>query len=518
MDPLVSVIIPVYNAETTLERCVESLVYGKFRNIEIILVEDCSSKDNSWACCCKLASKYKNVRVVRNSSNQGVSYSRNQGLMAASGKYVLFVDSDDWVSGRYIQDLLKVGKANPDALILSGFLFIDHINNVRCPYVFSHSDYLSLLEKKELFRLMRCVHLQTVWNKLFQTDIIRKNHISFNESLNMGEDFQFVLDYLEKGCIDQVVVINQPLYYYVRYHRQSLMANFAISGFDNAAERIRRLGSITGNQLEMQNQIQQLKQNYSYNIVKDHDLSYQQKLERLQSIWGMREGKKEYWGKQIQCCREKTLHMCAQLAAIPGRAAAKLSRLYMENLILSLRKRFNKRSFTIISQNCIGGVFYHDMGLRFDSPTINLFFEAKDFLRFVLHLQQYVRLPLEMYWGEEYPLGKLGDLTIHFMHYRSCTDAFENWNRRIGRIQWDKILVLSTDRDHFGAEEYALWKQVPYPKLLFTAKKEFCEDSLFFPQYAPQGHVADIIPKREFYRNGTLIALANDLVDEGSEK
>lgn len=510
MNPMISIIIPVYNAAKTLERCVESLIYGTFSDIEIILVEDCSPHDNSWEICRTLESKYESVSAIQNATNCGVSYTRNHGLSAARGKYVLFVDSDDWVSSEYAEKLLMAGIENPDALVISGFSFIDYTHNTRSPYLFSTTEHISSLEKKDFFYLMDSVHLQTVWNKLFRMDIIQTNHILFNESISMGEDFQFVLDYLDKGFVNRAVVLNQSLYYYIRYSNQSLMGNFAEDNFNIAAERIRRLGSITGNLTAADEHVLQLRENYGYHVMKSRTLSRQQKLKRFQTLWG-HEWKKRYGIAQSQYYREQILHLITQTSVFSQRFVGKCSRICLQNRLRSLRRKFHKHNLTIISQNCIGGVFYHDMGLPFNSPTINLFFDANDFLRFVLHLKQYLELPLEMHWGEEYPIGKLGDLTIYFMHYHTCTEALESWNRRVKRIQWDNILVLATDRDHFSGKEYELWKQISFPKLLFTAQKEFCEDSVFYPKYMSQNQVPDLIPKREFYRSGKLIALANSL-------
>ena len=89
-----SVIVPVYNAAHTLERCVDSIAASGGEDIQIILIEDCS-KDDSWQVCQRLAEKYKTVLCLRNERNRGVSHTRNRGLDAATGEYLLFVDSDD---------------------------------------------------------------------------------------------------------------------------------------------------------------------------------------------------------------------------------------------------------------------------------------------------------------------------------------------------------------------------------------------------------------------------------------
>lgn len=178
-----------------------------------------------------------------------------------------------------------------------------------------------------------------------------------------------------------------------------------------------------------------------------------------------------------------------------------------------LVKRLNCRDMTVISQNCIGGVFSHDMGLEFRSPTVNLFMPATDYIKFVEDLERYLNVPLEPgVWGE-YPVGKLDDLTVHFVHYDTFEQAQQAWERRKKRVDPGKIVVLSTDRDGFDQTVFEAWKKIPYPKILFTARKEYADhpDSLYFPRYERNGCVPDLIPKREFYKNGKLIQTMNQL-------
>jgi len=174
-------------------------------------------------------------------------------------------------------------------------------------------------------------------------------------------------------------------------------------------------------------------------------------------------------------------------------------------LINRMKHKLRVNDVTIISQNCIGGVFYHDMGMQFLSPTINLFIKEPDFVRFVLNLPHYMEQELVVRWGETYPIGTLRDIEIHFMHYDTCKQAKESWDRRKARINWEKILVLCTDRDGFDDSVYAQWRQIPYPKVLFTANSNYTEDVVYFPEYTADGCVGDLIPGREFYRENSLI-------------
>ena len=134
MSNKISVVIPVYNAVKTLERCVESIIYGEFKDISVILVDDCS-KDDSWECCQKLSNRYSNVYCYQTKKNSGVSYTRNHGLKVADSEYILFVDSDDWVSGKYAEKLLSVAQQNPNSLVISGLHFRDEVAGYQRDYI-----------------------------------------------------------------------------------------------------------------------------------------------------------------------------------------------------------------------------------------------------------------------------------------------------------------------------------------------------------------------------------------------
>ena len=100
------------------------------------------------------------------------------------------------------------------------------------------------------------------------------------------------------------------------------------------------------------------------------------------------------------------------------------------------------------------------------------------------------------------------------MHYEACKEAKEAWDRRKARINWDKIFVIGTDRDSFDESAYELWKKIEYPKILFTAHSEFTEDAVYFPEYAAEGQVGDLISGRKFYHNGMLISKLAQLGDK----
>lgn len=204
MNGLISIIVPVYNTENTLERCVRSLREQTYSDIEILLVND-GSKDGSLAVCRRFAQEDSRVRVI-DKPNGGVSSARNAGLDAARGDYVMFCDSDDWVDPDWCSVMLRCSQ--PDGLTVCGIVRED----IPCPEN-KQEETLSMeqTERKDFlhYPLVMCSPV----NKIFSCAVIEKNRLRFSEKLSLGEDFAFVLSYLcaVKG---KVCFLNWRLYFY----------------------------------------------------------------------------------------------------------------------------------------------------------------------------------------------------------------------------------------------------------------------------------------------------------------
>ena len=510
MNPKASVIIPVYNAEKTLRRCVESIVLGLERNIEVILCEDCSV-DNSWTLCCTLAEEFEGVRCIRNEKKSGVSHTRNAALANATGEYILFVDSDDWVSQRYALELVALAERFHDTLPLCGHHFIDKVNGAKHDYLWDDSADLVTANAEDFFDLSDKFLLQQLWNKIFRRDLIETHHIRFDETQSMGEDFQFVLDYLEAAQIKKCIVLNEPLYYYIRWNNASLMSKFGFIDNQPEFDRVDQLARIVGSGAETRRDAMhaQIKRNYIYHITRNPNRSKREKLDAIERI--MKDGRAEsYYREQMpQCIKEKAATYIGKAKQLIPRIKGRLQRSQVQKKIATAVNGVNVEGITFISQNCIGGVLYHDLGMQFLSPTINAFIPEPGFVKMVLNLRYYMEQKLEIHWGEEYPIGVLDDVEIHFMHYETCQEAKEAWDKRKQRISWDKIFVIGTDRDGFDDDIYAQWKQILYPKILFTAHSKYTEDAVCFPEYVEEDQIGDLIPERKFYTNPQLISSLN---------
>ncbi len=233
-----SVIVPVYNAAKTVERCVNSLVRSGGDDLQIVLIED-SSKDNSWEVCQRLAEKYHTVTALHNEHNSGVSHARNRGLDAATGRYILFCDSDDYWEADYVASFRAVVENGHDFAIC-GYVNHDEVANGRTDTIgFEKTETIPL--RKNLKNIQDRTLLQQLWNKVFRGDIIRSNNVRFDESISIGEDLRFILDYIRLGDVQEVTLIDKPLYHYMRDQAGSLMYRV---GYESIEEPLKNTAAL----------------------------------------------------------------------------------------------------------------------------------------------------------------------------------------------------------------------------------------------------------------------------------
>lgn len=188
--PLVSVIVPIYNMDSFLRRCVASIMNQTLRELEIILVND-GSTDTSSDIIREMALADSRVKVI-NQVNQGVSAARNAGLKVAKGKYIGFVDSDDYIEPDMYSTMLQEMKLHKADLIICGYRYVNDLEEYR--YV-DFSKIPTLMNKtvffKYLFNTPRTIG-GAVWNKLF----IKNKIVSlFDKNISISEDWMFVSKY-----------------------------------------------------------------------------------------------------------------------------------------------------------------------------------------------------------------------------------------------------------------------------------------------------------------------------------
>lgn len=195
--PLVSVIVPMYNAQATIRRCVDSIRAQSYKSLEILLLND-GSKDNTLALCRELAAADPRIAVI-DKPNSGVSDTRNRGLDLAHGRYIQFVDSDDWLLPDLTRQLVTAAEQHSADLVVAPYRMVvprrdgglDQREYSLLPAgVYDQKEYLwQVLGQPASF------YFGVLWNKLYRRDVIEQQHIRFPHTF-YAEDQQFNLAYL----------------------------------------------------------------------------------------------------------------------------------------------------------------------------------------------------------------------------------------------------------------------------------------------------------------------------------
>ena len=150
---------------------------------------------------------------------------------------------------------------------------------------------------------------------------------------------------------------------------------------------------------------------------------------------------------------------------------------------------------TIISYNCTGGVMYHDLGWKFMSPTVNLYMNCEDFIKFCENLDYYLSLELTPYDDTErsYPVTLLGDLKIYMVHYKTFEEANTKWESRKARINKQNIRIIATNRDGCTDELKERFSKLPYKKIMFTHVLEDDDYSVYIKGFENDSQVGTVV-------------------------
>lgn len=203
INPLVSILVPVYNVEKYLSHCLDSIISQTYSHLQIVLFDD-GSKDISLAICKEYADKDKRIEVFHQ-ENQGVTITRNHLLEKVKGEYVLFIDSDDWIENDMVEHLLSLGvetgadivmcdRVINDTIPSQKELNIEELTQEQSIEAFLHHDYF----------------VGSLWNKLFKSILL--HNLTFPKDVSYGEDAFFCWHVLQ--TVKKVVVTNKQLYHY----------------------------------------------------------------------------------------------------------------------------------------------------------------------------------------------------------------------------------------------------------------------------------------------------------------
>ena len=181
-----------------------------------------------------------------------------------------------------------------------------------------------------------------------------------------------------------------------------------------------------------------------------------------------------------------------------------------------MRLVLKNKNFTIISNNCWGGGIYEDLDIPYQSPTVGLFFYAPCYIKFVSDLKGYLNLDFTEFVTDSaypeanefrknhnwfYPIGILGDIEVHFMHFKTAEECITKWNRRKTRINWDQLYVKMCDRDLCNSEIRDQFLALPFPKKVFFGSQSLKKiDYIYLESYSGQPFVGSLYEEPWNYR------------------
>lgn len=240
MKNLISIIIPVYNSINYIDRCLKCLDEQTSNKFEAIFIDDCST-DNSYE---ELSKKLKDVKycyqLLQNEKNMGPGFTRNRGIEESKYDYITFIDSDDYVSEKFVESLENVILSDePDSILFDYYM----VNNESKIHRLAINSDKQILDKE--YTLAMCNGM--CWGKLFKKDIIIKNNIQF-PNIMRSEDLAFVKVYIDK-C-EKIYYLKEPLYYYINnvksimHNPNTLNVNNNIIAFDYINKNIKSSDSL----------------------------------------------------------------------------------------------------------------------------------------------------------------------------------------------------------------------------------------------------------------------------------
>ncbi len=188
---------------------------------------------------------------------------------------------------------------------------------------------------------------------------------------------------------------------------------------------------------------------------------------------------------------------------IMGRIRNKLNQIVRKRINKHNQQRLKNHDFSLIASNCNGAFILHDLGMRFNSPFVNLWMKPEDYLKMLANLKYYMSLnPKKVFEeGINYPIGELDDVRVYFKHYSSFTEAKQKWEERKKRINYDNLYILFSDRDKCTYDDLKTFNSLPYKnKAVFTHKcYPEMESAVFIHGFENENEVGDcfeFVPNR----------------------
>lgn len=438
----VTVLTPVYNRKDLIVNLFHSLQNQTSFNFEWLIIDD-GSTESLKDIVMEIIDEEKRFSIrYFYKDNGGKHTALNLGIPKALGKLLFIVDSDDLLTPKAIEQIIFWEKSiNNERICGLGFCKA-HSDYSLIGTTFSEKTYVDISSlEKENYNISGDKAL------VYYTNILKKYPFpTFKNENFLTEDVvwdQIAHDRYELRWINEVICLCE-------YYETGLSKNWKTNLKNNPKGYALFIKQKIHFKRISKKDKYMLSKSY-FNCISDY------------SVYKM--------------CHDLEINIFAyllydfmfKLKKVLKLVDFRLKRikLYILNFIVDDTK------ICIISQNCVGGMLYHDLKMKFYSPTINLFFTSSDFIKFVSNLNYYLSGELNFLNSFQYPVAQINDIYIHFLHYGSNEEALIKWNNRKRRLSKDDIIIFMTDRDGFDECDFKNFQQLPYHKLLFTCNKKW---------------------------------------------
>lgn len=289
MEYDVTVIIPVYNVEIYIEKCIRSVLMQTLKNIEIICVDDGSS-DNSWNIIDKMSHYDSRIIAVKHEKNMNQASAKNTGLNMARGKYISFIDSDDWIHKDFLYTLYNSAEINnADIAIGYGIVIDEKSNNWVEVWGENHFGKLGVYNRGQFDDLfIKVCYNGACWNKIYRRIFIKEKNIQFDTELSAAEDQYFMIMALTQA---QKISICDAIYFYIKRISSTMTrkdAKFFLSWSKTYSKIVYYLNSIQINPVIYHRMVDMLTSNtmYWYHCINDKNISEEFK-KQVTSVYKM---------------------------------------------------------------------------------------------------------------------------------------------------------------------------------------------------------------------------------------
>ena len=252
MNNLISIIVPFYNVEQYIDRCIKSLLSQTYQNIEILLVDDCSP-DNTLEITKKYAETDSRINILQYAKNIGLGGARNYGIQNANGEYVLFVDSDDYIEANTIEQLYEKAKDNNLCVLEANYLKESDSSTEVLP---RRSNYTDIVSSGKKYWDSIPIAPVVAWNKFYKLSFLRANNIQFK--LRKFEDVAFTAEVFMKA--KRVMNIDFPFYHYIVRENSIMTETTSVSHLEDAYALIKNMKVL----FEGNKKNEQMKKSYLY--------------------------------------------------------------------------------------------------------------------------------------------------------------------------------------------------------------------------------------------------------------